>query len=154
MRIKGYVKALLKGLEGDGPIRKVIATCKHYAAYDLERWQGVVRYGFNAIVSTQDLAEYYLPPFQQCARDSNVGSIMCSYNALNGTPACSSPYLMEDILRKHWGWTEHNQYITSDCNAIWGKCLSYLPTAALLGPSTQSKTNSRRRLLTLSAGGT
>jgi len=120
LRIKGYVKALLKGLEGDGPVRKVIATCKHYAAYDLERWQGVVRYGFNAIVTTQDLSEYYLPPFQQCARDSNVGSIMCSYNAINGTPACSSPYLMEDILRKHWGWTEHSQYITSDCNAIWG----------------------------------
>lgn len=117
-RIKGYVKALLEGLEGTGPIRKIIATCKHYAAYDLERWQGTIRYGFNAIVSLQDLSEYYLPPFQQCARDSKVGSFMCSYNALNGTPACASTYLMDNILRKHWNWTEHNNYITSDCNAI------------------------------------
>jgi beta-D-xylosidase 4 len=117
-RIKGYVKHLLAGLEGDKKTRKVIATCKHYAAYDLERWKGVVRYGFDAIVSSQDLSEYYLPPFQQCARDSKVGSIMCSYNALNGTPACANTYLMTDILREHWGWTEDNNYITSDCNAI------------------------------------
>ncbi|KAH6853970.1 glycoside hydrolase family 3 protein [Chaetomium sp. MPI-CAGE-AT-0009] len=119
VRIKGYVKALLAGLEGDDPsIRKVVATCKHYAAYDLEAWQGVERHSFNAVVSLQDLSEYYLPPFQQCARDSKVGSFMCSYNALNGTPACASTYLMDDILRKHWNWTEHNNYITSDCNAI------------------------------------
>ncbi|OCL04852.1 glycoside hydrolase family 3 protein [Glonium stellatum] len=119
-RIKGYVKSLLFGLEGglDPPTKKIIATCKHFAAYDLERWEGVVRYGFDAIVSTQDLAEYYLPPFQQCARDSHVGSIMCSYNAVNGVPACANSYLMETILRGHWGWTNNNQYITSDCNAI------------------------------------
>lgn len=43
---------------------------------------------------------------------------MCSYNALNGTPACASTYLMDDILRKHWNWTEHNNFITSDCNAV------------------------------------
>ncbi|KAK3393520.1 glycoside hydrolase family 3 protein [Podospora didyma] len=118
VRIKGYVKALLAGLEGNQPIRKVIATCKHFAAYDLERWKGITRYRFNAIVSSQDLSEYYLPPFQQCARDSKVGSFMCSYNALNGTPACASTYLMDDILREHWNWTEHSNFITSDCNAI------------------------------------
>ncbi|KAK0630240.1 glycoside hydrolase family 3 protein [Bombardia bombarda] len=117
-RIKGYTKAILAGLEGNQAIRKVIATCKHYAAYDLERWKGITRYRFDAIVSSQDLSEYYLPPFQQCARDSKVGSIMCSYNSLNGTPACASTYLMTDILREHWGWKEDNNFITSDCNAI------------------------------------
>ncbi|KAK3954320.1 glycoside hydrolase superfamily [Pseudoneurospora amorphoporcata] len=136
LRIKGYVKAMVAGLEGNGTVRKVIATCKHFAAYDLERWRGLTRYEFDAVVSLQDLSEYYLPPFQQCARDSKVGSIMCryvsflvetcqlewkttnSYNALNGTPACASTYLMTDILRDHWNWTDHNNYITSDCNAI------------------------------------
>ena len=117
-RIKGYVKSLLRGLEGNDKIRKIIATCKHYVGNDMERWSGVVRYGFDAIISLQDLSEYYLPPFQQCARDSKVGSMMCSYNAVNGTPACASSYLMNDILREHWGWTEHNNPITSDCNAI------------------------------------
>ncbi|KAI1384076.1 glycoside hydrolase family 3 protein [Hypoxylon trugodes] len=117
-RIKGYVRALIDGLQGDEDITKVIATCKHYAAYDLEHWGGVKRYEFNAIVGMQDLVEYYLPPFQQCARDSKVKSIMCSYNSVNGTPACASTYLMGTVLRDFWEWNDENQYITSDCNAI------------------------------------
>lgn len=117
-RIKGYVKALIDGLQGTEDITKVIATCKHYAAYDLEYWGGIKRYEFDAIVGMQDLVEYYLPPFQQCARDSKVKSIMCSYNSVNGTPACASTYLMETVLRDFWEWNDENQYITSDCNAI------------------------------------
>jgi xylan 1,4-beta-xylosidase len=131
-RIKGYVKALLSGLEGEQSTRKVIATCKHYAAYDLERWEGISRFGFNSVMSIQDLVEYYLPPFQECARDSKVGSIMCSYNAVNGTPACANTYLMETILRDHWGWTEDHNYITSDCGAVanFVSYFNYTATAA------------------------
>ncbi|KAF2970475.1 hypothetical protein GQX73_g3093 [Xylaria multiplex] len=117
-RIKEYVKALIDGLQGTENTTKVIATCKHYAAYDLERWHGLTRYEFDAIVTMQDLVEYYLPPFQQCARDSKVKSIMCSYNSVNGTPACGSTYLMETVLRDFWEWNDENQYVTSDCNAI------------------------------------
>ncbi|KAI0845307.1 glycoside hydrolase family 3 protein [Daldinia vernicosa] len=117
-RIKGYVKALIDGLQGKENVTKVIATCKHYAAYDLEYWGGIKRYEFDAIVGMQDLVEYYLPPFQQCARDSKVKSIMCSYNAVNGTPACASTYLMGTVLRDFWEWNDGSQYITSDCNAI------------------------------------
>jgi beta-D-xylosidase 4 len=43
---------------------------------------------------------------------------MCSYNALNGVPTCADPYLLQTILREHWGWTNEEQYITSDCDAI------------------------------------
>src|SRR3569833_950940 len=86
LRIKGYVKALLKGLEGNSSIRKMIATCKHYAAYALERWNGVVRYGFNAIVTLQDLSEYYLPPFQQKTQDTNKRTNKNTNNTQNGTP--------------------------------------------------------------------
>lgn len=117
-RIKGYVKALIEGFQGDQNVTKVISTCKHYAAYDLEDWGGITRYEFDAIVGMQDLVEYYLPPFQQCARDSKVKSIMCSYNSVNGTPACASTYLMETVLRDFWEWEDENQYITSDCAAI------------------------------------
>jgi beta-D-xylosidase 4 len=124
LRIELYVKHLLRGMEwgsqdpDDVDGRQIIATCKHYAAYDLERWEGANRHRFNAIVSMQDLVEYYMPPFRQCARDSNVGSIMCSYNAVNGTPACADPYLMQTVLREHWNWTSHGNYIVSDCNAV------------------------------------
>jgi beta-D-xylosidase 4 len=118
LRVSNYVKHLLRGMEGTKSTRQIIATCKHYAAYDLERWNGIVRYSFDAVVTMQDLVEYYLPPFKQCARDSNVGSIMCSYNRVNGTPACANPYLMQTILREHWNWTSHNNYVVSDCNAV------------------------------------
>jgi beta-D-xylosidase 4 len=77
LRIKGYTKSLLVGLEGNQKQRKIIATCKHYVGYDMEAWGGTDRHHFDAKISMQDLAEYYMPPFQQCARDSKVGSFMC-----------------------------------------------------------------------------
>jgi beta-D-xylosidase 4 len=117
-RIKGYTKAMLAGLEGDQPERKIIATCKHYVGYDMEDWNGTDRHSFDAQISMQDLAEYYMPPFQQCARDSRVGSFMCSYNAVNSVPTCADSYVLQTILRDHWNWTEHNNYITSDCEAV------------------------------------
>ncbi|EFQ84970.1 hypothetical protein PTT_20252 [Pyrenophora teres f. teres 0-1] len=118
LRIKGYTKSLLSGLEGDKAQRKIIATCKHYVGYDVENWNGTDRHHFDAKITTQDLAEYFMPPFQQCARDSKVGSFMCSYNAVNGVPTCADTYVLEDILRKHWNWTDSNNYITSDCEAV------------------------------------
>lgn len=117
-RIKRYAKSLLSGLEGDDKKeRRIVATCKHYAANDLEDWKGTTRHNFDAKITAQDLAEYYLQPFQQCARDSNVGSFMCSYNSVNGVPACANTYLMGTILRDHWKWSQDN-YITSDCEAV------------------------------------
>lgn len=123
-RVSQYVKHLLRGMEwaskdpSTAESRQIIATCKHFASYDLERWEGIVRQKFDAQVRMQDLVEYYLPSFRQCARDSNVGSIMCAYNRVNGTPACADSYMMQTVLREHWGWTKHGNYIVSDCNAV------------------------------------
>ena len=64
------------------------------------------------------MVEYYLPPFKTCARDSKVGSVMCSYNSVNGMPTCASKYLLQTVLRDHWNWTDANQYVVSDCNAV------------------------------------
>ncbi|KAH8705307.1 hypothetical protein BGW36DRAFT_413301 [Talaromyces proteolyticus] len=119
--IQQYVYQLIGGLQGGiGTTNpKVAATCKHFAGYDIENWHGNARYGYNAIISTQDLSEYYLPSFKTCARDAKVEAIMCSYNAVNGIPACANSYLMETILRQHWNWsTTPGHWITSDCDAI------------------------------------
>lgn len=69
--------SLIDGLQGgrDPPIKKIVATCKHFVAYDLESWNTYDRYNFDAIVSDQDLAEYYMQPFQTCARDAHVGYV-------------------------------------------------------------------------------
>ncbi|TAQ91464.1 hypothetical protein B7494_g236 [Chlorociboria aeruginascens] len=119
--LSSYVNKLISGLQGGldaTPYIKVVSTCKHFAGYDLESFDGVSRYAFNAIISQQDLREYYLPPFQQCARDSKVQSFMCSYNAVNGIPTCADPYLLQTILREFWGWTATDQFVTSDCDAV------------------------------------
>jgi len=118
--LSSYVKSLINGLQGghDPETKRIVATCKHWVAYDLENWNGNFRYAFDAQVTGQDLSEYYTPSFQACARDSNVGSFMCSYNALNGVPTCANSYILQDILRDHWNWTSDYQYVTSDCDAI------------------------------------
>lgn len=118
--IAQYVFQLVPALQGGfdpEPFYKVIADCKHFAAYDLENWHGNDRKGFNAIVSTQDLSEYYTPSFQSCVRDAKVASIMCSYNAVNGVPSCASSYLLQDVIRDYFGFGE-DKWVTGDCAAV------------------------------------
>ncbi|KAJ7244081.1 beta-xylosidase [Mycena rebaudengoi] len=115
-----YVFNLIDGLQGGidpKPYVKVMADCKHFAAYDLENGGGVSRHSFNAIVTQQELSEYYLPPFQTCVRDAKVMSVMCSYNAVNGVPTCASPYLLQTILRDYWGFGD-DRWVVSDCDAV------------------------------------
>ncbi|KAF2841128.1 glycoside hydrolase family 3 protein [Patellaria atrata CBS 101060] len=118
--VSSYVRALIAGLEGraDSTYKRVIATCKHFVGYDIEDWEGNERYGFDARISNQDMVEYYIPPFEACARDSNVGAFMCSYNAVNGVPTCADPWLLQTILRDTWGWTDEEQWVVSDCDAV------------------------------------
>ncbi|TVY82099.1 putative exo-1,4-beta-xylosidase xlnD [Lachnellula suecica] len=119
-RVSGYTKAFVTGLEGpsSSKFKRGIATCKHFAAYDLENYHNVTRFNFDAQVSTQDLADYYTPPFQACARDAKASAIMCSYNSVNGIPACLDPYLLQTVLREHWNWDAADHYVTTDCFAL------------------------------------
>jgi len=95
-----YAFAFVSGLQGgDEHYLKVAATCKHYIAYDLEKWNGTDRFHFNAIVSDQDIVETHLPPFEKCIRDAHVASIMCSFNAINGIPACADGFYIQNIAR-------------------------------------------------------
>lgn len=95
--------------------KQIIATCKHFAVYDVE----TNRNGQNYDPTQQDLGEYYLQPFKTCVRDAGVGSIMCSYNAVDGVPSCANEYLLQTVLRDDFGFgDEPYRYITSDCSAV------------------------------------
>lgn len=82
---------------------KVAACCKHYAAYDLDNWQGTTRFVFDAKVTEQDMLETFLRPFEMCVREGDAASVMCSYNRVNGIPTCADPRLLKDIIRGKWG---------------------------------------------------
>ncbi|ONK61634.1 uncharacterized protein A4U43_C08F31990 [Asparagus officinalis] len=94
---------------------KLAACCKHYTAYDLDNWQGVDRFHFNAKVSKQDLEDTFNVPFKACVQEGKVASIMCSYNQVNGVPTCADPNLLRNTIRGEWGL---DGYIVSDCDSV------------------------------------
>lgn len=115
-RIAKYVVSLVDGLQGGiGPeFHRTVATCKHFTAYDVESGRTE-----NDVKPTrQDMADYYLSMFERCVRDAKVGSVMCSYNSVDGVPTCASRYLLQDVLRDGWGFTEAHNYVVSDCDSI------------------------------------
>lgn len=116
--LSSYLKNLIDGLQGKEDTLRIGSTMKHFAGYDLESWNGNHRHQFDAQICSRDLVEYYMPPFKQGARDSKVFAAMCTYNALNGRPTCSDPWLLDDILREHWDWRDGQQTVVSDCGAI------------------------------------
>jgi beta-glucosidase-like glycosyl hydrolase len=96
-----YAFAYVTGLQGSDDERyiKAVANCKHFVAYDLEKWNGTDRFHFNAIVSDQDIVETHLPAFEKCIRDARGASIMCSFNAINSVPACANKFFLQTIAR-------------------------------------------------------
>ena len=105
--------AYVQGVQGDDPEHpRAIATLKHFAVHSgPERG----RHGFDARVSQHDLEDTYLPAFRAVVTEGHVGSVMCAYNALNGTPACANDWLLTKKLRGDWGF---DGYVVSDCDAI------------------------------------
>lgn len=106
--------AFVKGLQGNDPkFLKVVATPKHYAVHSGPE---ASRHRDNYNPSAKDLEETYLPAFYATITEGKAQSIMCAYNAINGAPACASKFLLEDKLRKEWGF---KGFVVSDCGAVF-----------------------------------
>ena len=111
-----YAENFVPGMQGDdAKYLKASSCCKHYYAYDMEKWGGKTRHNFNAIISLQDEADTYFPAFHSCVRNGKASGMMCSYNAVNGTPSCANERIMNGFARESWGF---EGYITSDCAAV------------------------------------
>ncbi|MGL1959372.1 MAG: glycoside hydrolase family 3 C-terminal domain-containing protein [Colwellia sp.] len=103
----------INGLQGDDPkYLKSVATLKHYAVHSGPE---ISRHSDDYTASAKDLAETYLPAFKETIAATEVASVMCAYNRVNGEPACGSIPLVEDTLRNEFNF---NGYIVSDCGAI------------------------------------
>jgi beta-glucosidase len=105
--------AFVKGLQGDDPkYTKVDATAKHYAVHSGPEFN---RHYFDVRPSERDLYETYLPAFRALVQEGQVHSVMGAYNRVNGESASASPRLLQEILRKDWGF---GGYVVSDCDSI------------------------------------
>ena len=50
------------------------------------------------------LREIYLPQFEAAVKEGGAGSVMCSYPRVNGQYACENQHLLEDVLKRDWGF--------------------------------------------------
>ena len=105
--------AFVQGMQGDDPMyRKLDATAKHYAVHSGPESE---RHRFDVHPSERDLYETYLPAFRALVQEAKVDAVMGAYNRVNGESASASPRLLQDVLRKQWGF---DGYTVSDCDAV------------------------------------
>ncbi len=95
-------KAMVRGYQGNDLAKNntIMSCVKHYALY------GAAESGrdYNTTdMSHQRMYNDYLPPYK-AAVDAGVGSVMASFNEVDGVPATGSRFLMTDVLRKQWGF--------------------------------------------------
>ena len=138
---RSFVTGFQTAKEAPFPLQ-ASACCKHFVANEYEGH----REGMDVALSAQDLADSYLPPFQECVEEGKVSGIMCAYNsgapvapmlrpprplfpnprppptlptparAVNGEPCCANSWLLKSLLRESWAF---DGYISSDCDAEW-----------------------------------
>ncbi len=106
-------KAMVKGYQGNDLSKNntIMACVKHYAMY------GAAEAGRD--YNTTDMSRLrmyneYLPPYKG-AVDAGVGSVMSSFNEVDGIPATGNKWLMTDVLRKQWGF---KGFVVTDYTAI------------------------------------
>jgi len=105
--------AFVTGMQGADPrYLKVVSTPKHYAVHSGPEPE---RHAFDARVSEHDMVDTYLAAFRTAVVEGKAESIMCVYNAVNGTPGCASADLVQKRLRDEWGF---QGYVVSDCGAV------------------------------------
>lgn len=99
--------AVVKGMQ-----QHVVATLKHLAAY------GVPQGGHNAAtadVGPNRLKHDYLPSFEMAVKEGQAGSVMTSYNTIDGVPCTANVWLLQEVLRNTWNF---KGVVFSDLNAV------------------------------------
>ena len=107
--------AAIEGMQGDGFMigrHHVLATAKHFAVH------GQPEGGTNTApgnFSERVVRENFLVPFQAAVEEAHVGSVMASYNEIDGVPSHINHWLLDKVLRQEWGF---DGYVTSDGDGL------------------------------------
>ncbi|MFL6337295.1 MAG: glycoside hydrolase family 3 C-terminal domain-containing protein [Pyrinomonadaceae bacterium] len=102
-----------RGVQSEG----VMASVKHYAANNQER----ERHTIDVRVDERTLHELYFPAFKAAVQEGGAWSVMAAYNQVNGAFASENNYLLNEVLKKRWGF---RGLVMSD----WGAVKSTVPT--------------------------
>ena len=100
--VSEIARATVRGFQGTLPVPadRIMTSVKHFALY------GAVEGGrdYNTVdMSPMRMYQDYLPPYR-AAIDAGAGGVMVALNSINGVPATSNTWLMQDLLRKDWGF--------------------------------------------------
>jgi beta-glucosidase len=108
-----FARARVRGFQGDdyGATDKILACAKHFAAYGAA--EGGRDYNTTDL-SENTLREIYLPPFK-AAVDAGVGTLMSSFNAINGVPASANAFTLTRVLRDEW---KFDGFVVSDYTSV------------------------------------
>jgi beta-glucosidase len=108
------VGALIDGIQSN----RIISTIKHYAVNDQE----TLRTTLDVTISAAGMRQSDLLAFELAIEKSSPGSVMCSYNLINGRWGCENDYLLNTVLKGDWGY---KGFVMSD----WGAVHSTAPAA-------------------------
>ena len=99
--------SIINGIQSKG----VGTSLKHYAVNNQE----FQRFSISAEVDERTLHEIYLPAFEKAVKQAKPWTVMCSYNKVNGTFASEHFNLLNEILKKEWGF---DGLVVSDWGAV------------------------------------
>lgn len=104
--------AMIRGYQGDYSSRENVMACmKHFALY------GAVESGrdYNTVdMSRLRMYNQYFPPYM-AAIEAGAGSVMSSFNIVDGVPATANKWLLDDVLRKQW---QFDGFVATDYGSI------------------------------------
>jgi beta-glucosidase len=109
--------ARVKGFQGDLGNNNILACVKHFAVY------GAVEAGreYNHVnVDRYNAWNFYMPPYK-AAVEAGAATVMNSFNVFEGIPASGNSYLVNDVLKKQWGF---KGFLVSDWNSF-GEMLNH-----------------------------
>jgi len=99
--------ALIDGIQSN----RIISTIKHYAVNDQE----TLRTTLDVTISAAAMRQSDLLAFELAIEQSSPGSVMCSYNLINGRWGCENDYLLNTVLKGDWGY---KGFVMSDWGAV------------------------------------
>jgi beta-glucosidase len=101
------VGALIGGIQSN----HIVSTVKHYAVNDQE----TQRTSLDVTISAEAMRQSDLLAFELAIEGGRPGSVMCSYNLINGRWGCENDYLLNKVLKRDWGF---KGFVMSDWGAV------------------------------------